>query len=201
MIGFKQFIVESSRKSFNEKHVVTSFGRMNPPHAGHEQVVKMIHTIAARHGADHVVALTRSHDADKNPLSPTVKLKHVRRAFPGTNVQLVHKEAQTLIGHVGKLHDAGYHHLHLVAGQDRVHEFKRALNSVNAEHGWFKSVHVHSSGDRDPDAEGVEGISATKMREHARNSRKNDFISGVPSSMRRAHAEELYNAVKKGVGS
>jgi predicted ABC-type ATPase len=92
----------------------------------------------------------------------------------------------------------------MVGGQDRVDEFKHLLtkyNGVKGPHGHFnfKKIEVHSAGDRDPDAEGVEGISASKMREHASKGNFKEFRKGVPSKMTDAHAKEMYDHVRKGM--
>jgi hypothetical protein len=64
----------------------------------------------------------------------------------------------------------------------------------------FKHIEVHSAGDRDPDAEGVEGMSASKMREHASKGNFKEFRKGVPSKMMRRTAKDMYNDVRKGMG-
>lgn len=207
MKSFINFLKEAKDKlgHGSEKHGVLAFGRMNPPTAGHEQVINKVHEIAKRHNAEHHVVLSHSHDAKKNPLSPESKVKHAKNAFPGTNIHAASKEKPTIMHHAAELHKAGVQHLHVVAGSDRKEEMHKLLhkyNNVKAGHGHyhFKSITVHSSGHRDPDAEGTAGVSGTKMREHASSGNKKEFHANLPSKMKPEHKEALYNDLRKQMG-
>jgi hypothetical protein len=99
----------------------------------------------------------------------------------------------------------GVKHLHVVAGSDRVEEYHKLLhkyNGVKSAHGnyKFKSIKVHSSGERDPDAEGTSGISGTKMREHAAAGRKKKFHAALPTKMKPEHKDALYHDVRHHMG-
>ena len=188
-----------------EKHSVLTFGRMNPPTAGHAKLVHKVHEVAQEHHADHHVVVSHSQDAEKNPLSTADKLKHAKKAFPGTHVTASSPKHPTIFHHAALLHKAGTKHLHVVVGSDRVKEFHDSLHKYNGHfdkegHGFkFKSITVHSAGHRDPDAKGVEGMSASKMREHAKKGNYSEFKKGVAPSAT-AHARELYHDVRKGQG-
>lgn len=199
-------------KSFNtylfeaeEKHHVMAFGRMNPITSGHEAVVNKVHDIAKKHNADHTVVVSHSQDAKKNPLTGEQKVKHAKRAFPDTNVKSASKEQPTILHHASELHKKGVQHLHVVAGSDRKDEMHKLLHKYNGQdsaHGHynFKSITVHSSGKRDPDAEGTKGMSASKMREHAASGNQKQFHKGAPSKMSDEHKAEMYHDVRKGMG-
>ena len=200
MKRFIQYVAEAA-----EKHGVLAFGRMNPPTAGHEQVVNKVHEVAKKHNATHTVVLSHSQDAKKNPLDVAAKVKHAKHAFPGTNIVGASKESPTILHHAAEMHKAGVQHLHVVAGSDRKEEMHTLLhkyNGVKAGHGHynFKSITVHSSGERDPDAEGTSGISATKMREHAAAGREKEFSAGLPSKMKSEHKKALYHDLRKAMG-
>ena len=197
---FRDFLQEQK-----EKHAVMAFGRMNPPTVGHEKLVGKVQDIAKKVGGTAHIVVSHSQDAKKNPLTPQQKLKHAKRAFPGVNVSASDKESPNFLSQAAKLHKQGVTHFHMVGGSDRVDEYKKLLhkyNNVHGPHGHFnfKHIEVHSAGDRDPDAEGVEGMSASKMREHATKGNFNEFRKGVPSKMTDSHAKELYNHVRKGMG-
>jgi predicted kinase len=83
-----------------------------------------------------------------------------------------------------------------------MHALLHKYNGVEAGHGLynFKKIKVHSAGHRDPDAEGAEGMSGTKMREHAKNKDFSSFRQGVPSHVPDHHAKELMHDVRKGMG-
>ena len=170
-----------------ETHAVMTFGRMNPPTVGHGKVMD---TLAQKSGkADYKVFVSQTQDAKKNPLSYSDKIKHTRKMFPkhARNI-MVDKSVKTAINAMVVLYDQGYKSVTMVVGEDRITEFEVLLKKYNgqkARHGFynFKNIKVVSAGARDPDASGVEGMSASKQRE---NASKNDFVAfsqGVPKSM------------------
>ena len=196
---FREFLQEQK-----EKHAVMAFGRMNPITVGHEKLVNKVKDIADKVGGSAHIVVSHSQDSKKNPLTSAQKVKHAKRAFPGVNVSASSPDAPNFLAQAAKLHKQGVTHLHMVGGQDRVGEFHKLLhkyNGVKGPHGSFnfKKIEVHSAGDRDPDAEGVEGMSASKMREHAAKGNFKKFRSGVPSSMSDQHAKEMYDHVRKGM--
>ena len=172
----KSFLERLQDESKTQKPVVMAFGRMNPPTTGHEKLVNKVHQLAKDYNADHKVVISHSIDAKKNPLDPKTKLKHAKRFFPGTNIETSDKEHPTFLQHAAKLFQQGHDHLIMVAGSDRVKEYEQKLKQYNGTAQGslynFKKIEVKSAGQRDPDAEGTEGMSASKMREHAQN---NDF--------------------------
>lgn len=184
-----------------KKPIVFAFGRMNPPTVGHGALVDKVKELAKENKSDHLVVLSKSEDPEKNPLSPENKLKHAKRFFPGTNIAVADKDAPDFLKQIARLHKAGYTHLVMVAGSDRVEEYQKTLERYNGEGEGklfnFKGVQVVSAGDRDPDAEGVAGMSASKMRAHALGKKKKEFMQGVPAHVKPEHAEELYNDVRQ----
>ena len=197
---FKDFIKEEK-----EKHAVLAFGRVNPPTVGHEKLVNKVKEIAKNVGGTHHVVLSHSQDPGKNPLTSQQKLKHAKRFFPDTNLTVSDKEQPNFLSQAAKLHKAGATHLHMVAGSDRTDEYHKLLhkyNNVKGPHGHFnfKKIEVHSAGQRDPDAEGAEGMSASKMRGHATSGNFKEFKKGIPGHVPEKHSKDLYNDVRKGMG-
>jgi len=186
-----------------EKHAVLAFGRMNPITSGHEKLVNKVKDIADSVGGSHHIVLSHSQDPKKNPLTAAQKVKHAKRAFPGTNFTAADKDSPTFFDHAERLHRQGVTHLHMVGGSDRVHEYHKLLHKYNGTHEGarfnFKKITVHSAGERDPDAEGTTGISASKMRDHATKGNFKEFKKGVPSSMSHEHARHMYNDVRRGM--
>jgi hypothetical protein len=202
MKTFLQLVEEDQSK---EKHHVMAFGRMNPPTTGHLKLIDKVKEVAHKVGGKHSVILSHSQDTKKNPLSAEQKVKHLKRYSPGTHFVSSSKEKPTLLHHAAELHKQGVTHLHVVGGSDRVKEYHDLLHKYNgkkAGHGEynFKKITVHSAGHRDPDAEGAEGMSGTKMREHAKNKDFSSFRQGVPSHVADHHAKELMHDVRKGMG-
>jgi nicotinic acid mononucleotide adenylyltransferase len=188
----------------SEKRHVIAFGRMNPITSGHEAVVNKVHDVAKKQNATHSIIVSHSQDAKKNPLTGEQKVQHAKNAFPGTNVSSASKDKPTILHHAAAAHAAGAQHLHVVAGSDRHEEMHNLLHKYNdkdSAHGHynFKSITVHSSGERDPDSEGTTGISASKMREYAASGNKKAFHAGAPSKMKPEHKDAMYNDVRKGM--
>ena len=196
---FKEFIQESK-----ENHAVLAFGRMNPPTTGHGKLVDKVKQVAKENDASHHVVLSHSQDKAKNPLSAEAKLKHAKRFFPKTNLSVSDKEHPNFLTQAAKLHKQGVTHLHMVAGSDRTGEYHKLLHKYNGTNEGalfnFKHIKVHSAGERDPDAEGTEGMSASKMRAHASSGNFKEFKKGIPSHVPEHHAKELYNDVRHHMG-
>jgi len=198
-MNFKDYLEEQK-----ENHGVLAFGRMNPPTTGHAKLVDKVKDVAKDVGGSHHIVLSHSQDPAKNPLTGEQKVKHAKRYFHDTNISTSDKEHPNFLSQASKLHKQGVTHLHMVAGSDRTEEYHKTLhkyNGVKGTHGYFKfkDIKVHSAGERDPDAEGVEGMSASKMREHASKGNFKEFKKGVPGHVSHEHAKDLYNDVRKGM--
>ena len=184
-------------------HHVMAYGRMNPPTAGHEEVVKTIKDKAKEVGGGHTLILSHSHNTKdgKNPLSPEQKLGHARNAFPGTNIEVASKDKPTVLQHAADLHAKGVTHLHFVGGSDRkpMYDLLKKYNGVAGAHGNynFKDITFSSAGERDENAKGVAGISGTKLRELASSGKKQEFHSHLASGMKPEHKDALYNDLRK----
>lgn len=192
---------EAAPPPSDEKHHVFAFGRMNPPTIGHGALVDKVKEVAKANNADHSIVLSHSQDPEKNPLSGEQKLKHAMRFFPGANIEVADSESPTFMHQLKKLHKKGVTHVTMVAGSDRVDEYKKLLDKYNGPNGEFnfKKINVVSAGERDPDAEGVSGMSASKMRAHAMDRNYGEFRKGIPAHVSAEHADELYNDVRKGM--
>lgn len=179
----------------SEKSATFTFGRFSPPTTGHQKLVNAVHAHAKEHGADHFVFPSHSHDPKKNPLPHHEKVDFMRKVFPKTNV-VSDEHVRTAIDAVKHLHKKGYKKVTMVVGSDRVDHFHRLLHAYNGKEYHIPHLEVKSAGHRDPDAEGVEGMSASKMREHAAKKDFKSFREGVPV---KKHAKELYTAVRRGM--
>jgi predicted kinase len=201
----KSFLELTEESKQGEKHHAMTFGRMNPPTTGHLKLIDKVKEVAHKNKAEHSVVVSHSQDAKKNPLSSSQKVKHLNRYSPETHFKSSSKEHPTILHHAANLHKQGVSHLHVVVGSDRVKEMHHLLhkyNGVEAGHGnyHFKKIQVHSAGHRDPDAEGSEGMSGTKMRQHAAAGNHKEFRRGVPSHVSDKHSKELMQDTRKGMG-
>jgi phosphopantetheine adenylyltransferase len=203
MLTFQTFLKEEAEA----KHAVLAYGRMNPPTTGHLKVIDKVIDVAKKVDGEHHMVVSHTNEPKKNPLSAEQKVKHLRRYAMNANIKAASKENPTIFSHAAELHKQGVTHLHIVAGSDRVDEYKKKFKELNGKPNkdgkvpfHFKKVTVHSSGERDPDSEGDEGMSGTKMREHAKNNDFKSFRKGVPRHVSDNDAKELMNDVRKGMG-
>ena len=195
---FSQFLVEE------EKTVYFTFGRMNPPTIGHGKLLDVLASKAGRN--PYRVFLSHSQDKNKNPLHYIDKVKHVRKMFPKHARSVMSATSvKTAIDALVSLYKEGFVKVVMVVGSDRIMQFDTLLNKYNgvkARHGLynFKSIKVISAGERDPDADGVEGMSASKMRILAKDNDFTSFSQGLPKQFSNSDSKRLYNLVRKGMG-
>lgn len=197
MKNFSDYIVEST------KEITIVFGRFNPPTIGHEKLFEVLKK-ASRGGAYRIYA-SQSQDPKKNPLQFKEKVKFLRKMFPrhARNI-MADSDVRTVIEIAVKLYDQGFTKMNMVAGSDRIKEFEILLNKYNgvqARHGFYQfeeKIKVISAGERDPDSEGVKGMSASKMRAAAADKDLQLFSTGLPKGY--TGAADLFNAVRKGMG-
>jgi hypothetical protein len=190
MKTFKASLTEATKSQ-----VVVSFGRMNPMTNGHEKLADKIKTEAKKRNADAKLYLSHSTNPKKDPLDFKTKVKFAKKAF-GLMVQ--NSVARTII-EVAKELSGKYDDLIVVVGSDRIPEFKTLLNKYNGKDFTFKTIEVVSAGERDPDAEGVSGMSGSKMRGFVTSDDFNSFKQGVPSKLSDSDAKALFDAVKRGM--
>ncbi len=174
---------------------VISFGRMNPITVGHEKLANAVIRTGVKNNATPLIFLSHSQDAKKNPLSYEKKVKFAKTAF-GT--KLIQKStARTIIDVAKELQDK-FKNLIVVAGSDRVEEFNTLLNKYNGKDYTYNSIKVVSAGERDPDADDVSGMSASKMRALAKDGDMESFKKGLPTKLR-SQGKAVYNSVRTGM--
>lgn len=160
-----------------ESHATFSFGRFNPPtESGHGKLISAVQSHADKVGGKHYVFPSHSQDPKKNPLSHKDKVGAMKKLFPSANI-VSHPDVKNAIQALKHLESKGHTHATMVVGDDRVHEFHKLLHAYNGKEYNFKSIHVKSAGHRDPDAEGSEGMSASKLRGLVKSGKRDEFIS------------------------
>jgi len=178
--------------------LIFAFGRFNPPTTGHAKLMKEVITQARKNNANHIVYASASTDRRSNPLDVNTKVKFMKKMFPQNNIKAAGGNQRTFM-EILKFFDKMYGEIIMIAGSDRVREFQALADKYNGKDYNYKSIKLVSSGERDPDAEGVSGMSASKMREMAKNNDYRNFKSGV-TGLSDSETRELFNAVKKGMG-
>ena len=182
-----------------DKHIVFSYGRMNPPTAGHSKVVDKVHSHAQKIGANHAVIVSHSQNNKTDPLHHEHKKEYLRHIHPEVNFEHSTKEHPHFLAQLKKFHQEGHTHATMVVGSDRVKQFKALANKYNGKEYNYKKIHILSAGQRDPDAEGVAGISGTKMRNHASGNDFKSFKAGLHPNHSDEHAKKLYKATRQGM--
>jgi hypothetical protein len=185
--------------------VVFGFGRFNPPTTGHEKLIEKVASVA---GSNPFFIYPSHTTGPKDPLPHAKKVAWMRKMFPKYKKNIIaDNKAKTAIMIAEKLYNDGYKNLIMVAGSDRLKEFETLLNRYNDAPDKkgnqlfkFDSVKVVSAGERDPDAEGVSGMSASKMRAAAEKGDFDSFKTGIPSTLNDADKKKLYLEVRKNMG-
>jgi nicotinic acid mononucleotide adenylyltransferase len=183
-----------------DKHVAITFGRFNPPHAGHGKLLDTVRSHAGDSG-NYRIYPSRSQDHKKNPLGAHEKVGFMRKMFPDHDKAIQNNEAHRNIFDIMRdLHDEGHEHVTMVVGDDRVKEFENLLHKYNGKHYNFKSINIKSAGKRADDSEDpIENLSASKMRAHTQNDDHGSFHAGMTKHMKPKDSMALMQAVKAGM--
>ena len=174
-----------------------AFGRFNPPTVGHEKLLQMARKAAS--GGDLKIYPSRTQDPKKNPLDPDMKVSFMKKMFPDFDENIINDDEMRSIFNVLQTADGEYKNVTIIVGSDRQSEFESLATKYNGELYNFDNIRVVSAGVRDADAEGVEGMSASKMRKAVVDDDFEAFKRGVPSSVKDADAQALYDAVRTGM--
>ena len=176
------------------KTLVLTFGRLNPPTTGHAKLVDKVRTVARLEKGDAAVYLSHSQDAKKNPLDYNTKVKFAQKAFGKI---VIRSTANTIIK-VLQENEKKYDRVILVVGSDRVEDFRKLLDKYNGKDYTFDEIEVVSAGERDPDADDVSGMSASKMRDLATKEDFESFKTGLPTLLQK-DARKVYDELRKGM--
>jgi nicotinic acid mononucleotide adenylyltransferase len=174
------------------KKIVFTFGRMNPPTVGHQKLVDKVNSVARQNSADSRVYLSHTQNNKKDPISYNDKVRLAKKAFGNSVTQ---SNAKTIMQIAAEIEKDGYTDVILVVGSDRVPEFKKLLTKYNGKDYNFNSIKVVSAGERDPDAQGVEGMSASKLRALAKDGDFDTFKSGLPPKIQ-SDAKKIYDIIR-----
>ena len=196
--GFGQFL------EAKQQTAVFSFGRLNPPTTGHQKLLQKIIQTAKQQAGYACLFVSHSQDPKKNPLTAKQKVAYIKKMFPKEARQIEIKEdsglrnAMDIATELNKYYD----NLVMVVGSDRVRDFKNLLNKYNgvdSKHGYYKytNIQIVSAGERDPDAEGVAGMSASKMRAAAASGDYESFSLGLPTGF--DGGKELFKDIRLGM--
>ena len=191
---------EAPEKEKTRGTLTIGFGRFNPPTSGHEKLLDKIKDTAD--GEEYIVYPSHTTDPQKNPLDSETKTLFMKKMFPDHANAIVYDPGIRTIFDALKQADAeGYSSINIVVGSDRQKEFENLANKYNGQLYNFDAVNVISAGERDPDSEGVEGMSASKLRALAADGDFETFKNGLPKAAKGMVARELFNTVQRSMGA
>ena len=175
------------------------FGRFNPPTTGHEKLLQMAKKTAA--GGTLKIYPSRTQDAKKNPLDPDMKASYMRKMFPDFEEEIINDpEMKSIFDVLTTANEDGFENVNIIVGSDRQSEFESLAQKYNGDLYDFDLIRVVSAGVRDADAEGIEGMSASKLRKAASDGDYKAFRGGTPKKFNDADAMALFNATRQGMG-
>ena len=189
---------EGDGKSRGSDDITVAFGRFNPPTVGHEKLIKAAQKVSA--GGDLKIYPSRTQDNKKNPLDPDMKVSYMRKMFPEFEEQIINDpDMRSIFDVLIAAGEQGYTSVNIVVGADRQAEFENLAQKYNGELYDFDLIRVVSAGVRDADAEGVEGMSASKLRKAVVDDDQKGFKRGLPKGLDDGDVAALFNAVRQGM--
>jgi len=194
----KQAAPEEEGGGEEERILTVVFGRFNPPTVGHEKLLKSAKQVSA--GGDIKIYPSRSQDPKKNPLDPDMKASFMKKMFPDFKDNIINDpDMKTIFDVLVRAEEDGYNSVTIVVGSDRQAEFENLATKYNGELYNFENIRVVSAGVRDADAEGVEGMSASKMRKAVADDDFKAFRMGTPKALSDAETQSLFDATRQGM--
>ena len=185
----------------NKGTLTVAFGRFNPPHLGHLQLMNTAANSVEGDKDDYMIIPSRSNDPKKNPLDANTKVDIMKAMFPQHAENILNNaNTRTIFDVLGAANNQGYANVKIVGGADRVKEFTKLANNYNGKLYDFDKVDVISSGERDPDGEGVEGLSASRMRLAASENDFKAFSKGLPKDLDKDSKKQIFTAVRSSMG-
>ena len=178
--------------------LTVAFGRFNPPTVGHGKLLAAARKAAQ--GEDMKIYPSRSQDPKKNPLDPDMKVGFMKKMFPDYAENIVNDdEMKSIFNVLTTADEGGYKNVNIIVGSDRQAEFENLATKYNGDLYNFDNIRVISAGVRDADAEGVEGMSASKMRKAVMDDDFKAFRSGTPKELNDGDTQALFDAVRSGM--
>ena len=179
--------------------ITIAFGRFNPPTVGHEKLLNRVKSVAGK--GEYAIYPSRSNDPKKNPLDPDEKISYMQQMFPKHSERIVNDpESKTIFDVLKKSNAAGARSINIVVGADRLKEFENLANKYNGELYDYDRIRVISAGERDAESEGVEGMSASKLRKAVASDDFESFSKGLPKGFGDENMKKLYSSLKKSMG-
>ena len=189
---------EEGGEEKGDNPITIAFGRFNPPTIGHGKLLDAAKKASA--GGELKIYPSRTQDPKKNPLDPDMKVAYMKKLFPDYEDNIINdSEMKSIFDVLTTANEDGFKNVNIIVGADRQAEFENLATKYNGELYDFDTIRVISAGVRDADAEGVEGMSASKMRKAVVDGDYNAFKRGLPKGTKDADTQAVYDAVRTGM--
>ena len=190
---------EIRKREGDPADITVAFGRFNPPTTGHEKLLNRVKSVAGK--GEYAIYPSRANDPKKNPLDPEEKISYMQQMFPKHSERIVNDpESKTIFDVLKKSNAAGARSINIVVGADRLKEFENLANKYNGQLYDYDRIRVISAGERDAESEGVEGMSASKLRKAVASDDFESFSKGLPKGFGDENMKKLYSSLKKSMG-
>lgn len=180
--------------------VVFAFGRFQPPTIGHEMMCNKILKGALDVDYDHAVYVSKTHDRKKNPLKVEDKIAVLREMCPDVNFVACDEVVRTPV-EAAKALNTKYRNLVFVAGEDRAEALGNVLIKQNGVDYHYNHIAVVSVGERDPDSDGIGGVSGTAAREAALSGDFATFRRMIPETLNNERTKFLMEMISNNISS
>ncbi len=189
---------EEGGEDKGDNPITIAFGRFNPPTIGHLKLLQAAEKAAA--GGELKIYPSRTQDNKKNPLDPDMKVSYMKKLFPDFKDTIINdSEMKSIFDVLTTANEDGFKNVNIIVGADRQAEFENLATKYNGELYDFDNIRVISAGVRDADAEGVEGMSASKMRKAVTDDDFAAFKRGLPKGTKDADVQAVFDAVRTGM--
>lgn len=175
--------------------IVFTFGRMNPPTIGHTLLVRKVVETARSINSDHIIYLSQTQNNSTDPLDWDLKRRICESAFRGVNISKDKNIRNPFIA-LETLKE-NYDNIVMVVGSDQADEFKKRFSPYTEK--WCVRFSVITAGQRIAESEGIEGISASILRQYALGGNKEKFFEGLPNTLSLDIKELVYVKTRKGL--
>ena len=182
------------------KKIVITFGRFNPPTAGHHLLVQSVIQHANESGSEHRIYGSMSYDPKKNPLSPESKAEHMKVVLATPHVH-VSSDIISPFHALKHVSDQGYDDVTVITGSDRESIFDKVPEYQKKGDFKFKKFKTMiAGGTRGEKASGLAGMSGTKQRKAAASGDLEAFRAGLPAHVTKMQGRKLFRDVQRGMG-
>jgi cytidyltransferase-like protein len=181
--------------------LTVAFGRFNPPHLGHLDLMDTALSTAEQDGSDYIIVPSRTHDSKKNPLDADSKISIMRKMFPRHSERILNDpNISTIFDVLKRAHNDGYSGVRFISGSKRVKEIEKLSNNYNGNLYQFDNIEVIPVGEKDPDSDKPEDFSASRMRLAAAENDYKTFRSGMPPEMKPKDIRVIFNTIRQSMG-